>query len=89
MTSCLFFCLINFCTIRIQLFDKYYIGYFVLGKWQRMVLEEFEHTLLGNWFHFRFDARRGREAVPCDGDQGSARPLRAEKGQRQQGNYCL
>ena len=85
----------NFCTNRIQLFDKYYVGYFVYtkflfsGKWQRMVLEEFEHTLLGNWFHFRFDARRGREAFPCDGDQGSARPLRAEKGQRQQGNYCL
>ena len=93
----LFFCQINFCTNRIQLFDKCYVGYFVLtrfslsflGKWQRMVLEELEHTLLGNWFHFRFDARRGREAFPCDGDQGSARPLRAKKGQRQQGNYCL
>ena len=54
-----------------------------------MVLEKLEHTLLGNWFHIRFDARRGREAFPCDGDQGSAGPLRAEKGQRQQGNYCL
>ena len=45
-----------------------------------MVVEESEYTLLGNWFHFRFDARRGREAFPCNSNQGLARPLRAEKG---------
>ena len=54
-----------------------------------MVVEKFEYPLLGDRFHFRFDARRGREAIPGDCNQGPARPLRAKKGQGQQGHYSL
>lgn len=52
-------------------------------------MEEFKHPVLGHRFHFRFDARGGREAVPGHRHQGPAGVVRAEKGQRQQGDHRL
>ena len=34
--------------------------HFCPGERQRMVLEELEHTMLGNWVHFRIHAWRGQ-----------------------------
>ena len=36
-----------------------------------MVLEKFEHIMLGYWIHIWFNARRRRETVFGDGYQGS------------------
>ena len=44
--------------------------FFTTGEWERVVLEESEHSVLGHWIHLRLNARGGREEVPGDGDQG-------------------